>query len=261
MKTLFLSWQAPESRSWYPVGKLTYENSLYYFRYLHGANVAREEAGFEPIWTFPELEGYYSSIELFPLFANRLLRRARPDYQDFVQWLNIPEQQDDPIALLARSGGKRKTDNFEVFPCPEKDEDGNYHIHFFAHGIRHFPAENEKYIQHLQPNMPLSIVHDMQNEFDSRALYLCTQDRHLVGYCPRYLTQDFFELICDYPQQVNVLVERVNPPPTPLQFRLLCNLTTKWTEDFHPFSGPNYQTLAKEESQKMSENLKTMLGV
>ncbi|WP_414528095.1 hypothetical protein [Nodularia chucula] len=40
-----------------------------------------------------------------------------------------------------------------------------------------------------------------------------------------------------------VHVERVNPAPTPLQLRLLCNVTAKWPEDFHPFSSQEYQPI------------------
>ena len=246
MSILFLAWQDPESRRWFPVGRLAHDLNGYRFCYVQGALEAKEKAGFEPIWSFPELCHTYDSRELFPLFSNRLLRPSRPEYQDFVQWLNIPDQEDDPIALLARSGGKRRTDNFEVFPCPEREADGNYHIHFFAHGLRHFPEADQQHVQTLAPGTPLLIMHDLQNPYDSRALVLRTEDCHQVGYCPRYLAQDFFKLVCDFPEQVKVEVERVNPAPTPLQFRLLCNLTAPWQDGFEPFSAPSYQPLAPE---------------
>ena len=243
MKTLFLAWQDPESRTWFPVGRLTHEDGLYHFSYLQGALEAHQRAGFEPVLSFPKFDHPYRSRDLFPLFANRLLRPSRPEYKDFVQWLNIPEHEDDPIALLARSGGKRKTDNFEVFPCPERDADGHYHIHFFTHGLSHFPEADQHYVQTLKPDTPLCLMHDMQNSFDSRALVLSTEDRHQVGYCPRYLAQDLFKLVANFPDQVKATVERVNPPPTPLQFRVLCSLTAPWIEGFEPFSGPSYQPL------------------
>ena len=102
------------------------------------------------------------------------------------------------------------------------------------------------YVQSLSVGTRLFINHDVQNEFDSRALILRTEDLHFVGYCPRYFTQDFFELICNFPKQVNVTIERVNPSPTPIQFRLLCSLTAKWSDDFHPFSDPIFQILRKD---------------
>jgi HIRAN domain len=252
LKTLFLAWQDSISRAWFPIGKLTHEGGFYHFSYLQGAIEAQEKANFQPIWAFPSFTESYSSVDLFPLFANRLLRHSRPDYSDFVQWLNIPEHKDDPIALLARSGGKRKTDSFEVFPCPEVDEQGYYHIHFFAHGLRHFPNEAQQYVQTLGAGEQLLVMHDTQNPVDSRALILRTKDLHVVGFCPRYLNQDFFELVCKFPQQVEVSVERVNHPPTPLQFRLLCNLTSQWTPDFQPFSGSTYQSLASQSNDAAS---------
>ena len=245
MKSLFLAWQDPNARTWFPVGRLTHEHGLYRFSYLQGALEAREQAGFEPILSFPQFDYRYVSSDLFPLFANRLLRPSRPEYKDFIQWLNIPEHQDDPIALLARSGGKRKTDNFEVFPCPEQEADGNYHIHFFTHGLRHFPEAEQQHVQTLPPDTPLWLMHDLQNPFDSRALVLRTADRHQVGYCPRYLAQDLYELVSKFPEQVKAKVERVNPSPTPLQFRLLCNLTAPWLEGFEPFSSPSYHPLSE----------------
>jgi len=244
LKTLFLAWQDSISRTWFPVGKLTHEDEMYHFVYLQGAIKAKNEANFQPIFSFPSLDHHYTSPELFPLFANRLLRPNRPDYKDFVQWLNVPADQDDPIALLARSGGERQTDSFEVFPCPERDENGSYHIHFFAHGLRHFPSDTQQYVQSLTVGAKLFVTHDLQNKFDSRALILRTEDLRLVGYCPRYLTQDFFELVCKFPQKVNVTVERVNPSPSPIQFRLLCSLTAEWSDDFHPFSAPIFDALS-----------------
>jgi hypothetical protein len=245
LKTLFLAWQDPDSRAWFPVGQLTHDHGLYRFSYLQGALEANRTSGFQPIFSFPEWNHSYLSKDLFPLFANRLLRPSRPEYKDFIQWLNIPEHQDDPIALLSRSGGKRKTDNFEVFPCPEPDGDGNFHIHFFTHGLRHFPEAEQQYIQTLEPDTPLWLMHDLQNSFDSRALVLRTENKHQVGYCPRYLAQDFLKLVSSFPEQVKVTVERVNPPPTPLQFRLLCSLTAPWLEGFEPFSSPSYQIMGE----------------
>ncbi|KAM3091267.1 DNA-binding protein [Phormidesmis sp. 146-35] len=249
MNTLFLAWQDFKSRTWFPVGKLTRVDGLYHFSYLQGAIEAQNQAGFQPIWSFPNFYQPYSSTELFPLFANRLLR---PDYEDFVRWLNLPQHQHDPISLLARSGGKRKTDSFEVFPNLERDSQGNYHVHFFAQGLRNC-SEAKQQIQYLQSQTPLLITQNIENQVDSqeprraRSLSLQTEDRNFVGCCPHYLSQNFFELICCFPQQVSVTVERVNLPPTPLQFRLLCHLVATWTEGFQPFSSLLYQSLSQGE--------------
>lgn len=83
---------------------------------------------------------------------------------------------DPSISLLARSGGRRPTDSFEVFPVPERDSQGQYHVHFFAHALRYLPTESRQRIHTLQIGDELHLLHDLQNSVDSRALLLRTQD-------------------------------------------------------------------------------------
>jgi len=168
---------------------------------------------------------------------------SRPDYLSFIQWLNIPTHSDDRIAMLARSGGQRETDTLTVFPCPTPDEEGQYHFHFFSHGLRHLPHCGIERINQFEPGEKLWLTHEFQDSFDSKALTLNTEDRLIVGYCPRYLNSEILDLIRKNPRMVSVRVERVNKPPTPLQFRLLCNLTATWGDDGSPFSSLQYQPL------------------
>jgi hypothetical protein len=119
LQTLFLAWQDTHSRSWFTIGKLTYDGKKYRFVYTQGAKEAQNICDFQPLYSFPDLEQVYTSIHLFPVFSNRLMSPSRPDYAKFLKWLNIPEQEDDHLAILARSGGERETDNLAVFPYPE----------------------------------------------------------------------------------------------------------------------------------------------
>jgi hypothetical protein len=256
MTTLFLAWQDPTSRAWFAIGKLTHNGQRYHFSYLQGALQAMAEANFQPLFSFPDFYQSYTSVELFPPFANRLLRRSRPEYPDFIQWLGLASDANssgqieiDPITLLARSGGKRATDRFEVFPLPERNEAGEYQIYFFAHGLSHFPSTAQQRASQCIPQEKLLLIHDLQNTYDSCALMLRTEDRQIVGFCPRYLVQDLFALVNRFPHEVRVVVEKVNPSPTPLQYRLLCKLTAQWQPNFHPFAGIEYQPLAKELAQ------------
>lgn len=100
MKTLFLSWQDPVRCSWFPIGKLTHDGRLYHFVYIQGAIEAHQKEDFQPIISFPDFYQTYGSLDLFPLFNNRLLRSSRPDYPDFIQWLNLPQDKNDPIAAV-----------------------------------------------------------------------------------------------------------------------------------------------------------------
>ncbi len=252
MKALFLTWRDPHLRSWYPVGRLDLVEDEYQFVYLKGAQEASEKAGFCPFLSFPNLTATYVSTELFPLFANRLMPPSRPDYAEYTEWLSVAEHEDDPIALLARSGGQRATDTLEVFPCPAPDSKGEYHIHFFAHGLRHMPACSLERAANLRSGERLLLMHDFQNAHDPKALLLRTSEQepgdvYNVGFCPRYLNDDVFQLV--HPENlpltdaVTVAVERVNPAPAPSQFRLLCNMTMRWPAGFTPFATELYQPI------------------
>ncbi|MBD2566404.1 HIRAN domain-containing protein [Anabaena lutea] len=243
MKTLFLAWQDPTTRAWFPVGRLTFDGEKYTFVYTQGARQAQDKCDFNLVYSFPDLHRVYKSTELFPLFYNRVMQTSRPDYKDCIQWLNIPENEDDPIAILSRSGGRKVTDHYEVFPCPEPDENGLYKIHFFAHGLRHFPPSATERIHQLQTQEVLYLANEFQNPYDSRALLLCTKDHHIVGYCPRYIVDDVFKLNNKNSELLKVYVERINPVPAPLQLRLLCSLTAEWRDDFRPFSSQEYQPI------------------
>ncbi|WP_414546502.1 HIRAN domain-containing protein [Nostoc sp. CCY0012] len=246
-KTLFLAWQDPESRSWFPIGRLTFDGARYKFVYTQGVKEAQQMCSFSPLSSFPHLEKVYTSTHLFSVFSNRLMSPSRPDYAKFLEWLNISDYKDDPLAILARSGGKRETDSLTVFPCPEPDAAGKYHLHFFAHGLRYLPESAIERINRLELGEQLWLAHEFQNPHDSQALTLHTEDHYIVGYCPRYLRSEVFELLCQDPSSVDLRVERVNLPPTPLQFRLLCNITAQCKDDFRPFSSPVYQPLIEED--------------
>ncbi len=247
MRTLFLAWQDPLGRRWFPVGRLEYSDGLYSFAYTQGAEQARTEAGFQALPSFPELHTVYVSEHLFPLFSNRSLPPSRPEYREYLQWLCVPESDSDPMAVLARSGGSRVTDTLEVFPCPEKNDQGEYQVHFLVHGLSHMPSTSADRVTQLQPGEPLLAMRDFQNPKDPDAIALRTaekfeRDMYLVGYCPRYLGADFLKLL-NWNLSPKITVERVNPPPAPTQFRVLCKSVARWPEGFRPFTTDEYQPL------------------
>lgn len=244
MRVLYLAWQDPEERRWYPVGRLTRGDGAYYFVYVRGAQECR---GFRPFLRMEDLSVEYRSEELFPVFANRLLLKSRPDHKDFLEWLNVPPDENDPFVLLGRSGGTRETDHFIVFPCPEKTIDGNYHVHFFAHGIRYLPALAIEQVNTLSARTRLFLMPDPQNESDTLAIALRTgKPVTIVGFVPRFLTEDFHSMLKatqPHTREVKVEVEKVHLR-APIQMRLLCNITAPWPEDFPPCSGDLFEPLA-----------------
>jgi hypothetical protein len=242
MSTLYLAWRQPDRR-WWPVGRLARDGSEYVFAYTRGA-VSAAEAGFRPLLSFPDLDEVYVSRNLFPVFANRLPHRSRPDYHDFVQWLDLEPAEADPMVLLARSGGRRETDMFEVFPVPEPTPAGRYESAFFVHGLRHRGPAAEDEARRLHAGDPVVLEPEPENPEDPRALRVSTVARgtHL-GFVPRYLCDDVHFLRENARDDVQARVRRVNLPPTPAQFRVLCSLDAPWPAGFRPVSNPDFEQL------------------
>ncbi len=189
MKTLYLAWRQPDQR-WWPVGRLSQDGAEYVFTYTKGA-MSAAEGGFRPLLSFPDLDEVYVSKQLFPLFGNRLPPKSRPDYQDFVEWLDLRPGEMDAMGMLARSGGRRETDMFEVFPVPERSPADRYESTFFVHGLRHRGGEAEEEARRLAPGDPLVLKPEPENPHDPLALRVLTTLRgtHL-GFVPRYLCED-----------------------------------------------------------------------
>jgi hypothetical protein len=242
MNKVFLAWQDPESRRWLPVGQLSRDGSAFRFVYTKGAEASEH---FIPFGRMKDLHAAYIAKELFPLFANRLLPRSRPEYRDFLTWLGLDAGEHDALELLGRSGAARATDSLQVFPCPVPTPEGTYSVEFFSHGIRHLPEPARARIEQLQANERLFLVRDLQNRSDPDAWLMRTDDPiSLVGYCPRFYSAEFSKLIEGVGQAaVKVTVAAVNHD-APLQFRLRCRLTAPWPAGFTPFSEDTFGPLA-----------------
>ncbi|WP_157648865.1 HIRAN domain-containing protein [Burkholderia ubonensis] len=234
METLFVAWQQASSREWIPVARVDRDESGYRFVYTKGAQRAE---GFRPFGRMDDLSAAYHSDQLFPLFSNRLLTRSRPEFSRYFQWTGLPSTSvDDPLRILAVTGGLRGTDRIELFPLPHKSEDGRLKIDFFARGMRHFAEPNIEAADKLVPGARLYVMHDLQNEHDRFALCLRTDDpSYLVGYCPKYYTSDICTLLAKDPASVKITVKQVNLR-APLTMRLLCSLDATWPNDFVPFA-------------------------
>jgi hypothetical protein len=244
IQPLYLAWQDKESRQWYTVGKLDHTDGMYRFRYTKGASFA-EAAGFNGVISFPNLNQTYYSKTIFPLFANQVLSEKRPEYDDFIQWIALPKSKADPMAILARTS-ERVSDTLEIYPRPEA-VDGTYEFHFFVRGTRHQAEDAQNRIETLESGDELRMMLDVQNDFDPDACMLRTNeetegDMHLLGYLPRYLASEFGRASREEARSSRFKVVRVNPPPTPIHFRLLCKIAIDESV-MSPFSSEEHDPL------------------
>lgn len=246
-KTLFLAWQdkREESRLWFPVGRLDADvgRSDYRFRYTVGAKQAEAKAGFQPLTEFPSFKKDYWSSELFPLFQNRVMNSARPDFSDYLHSLDLHgETNPDPIEILSANGGLRATDTYEVFPKPVKEADGSFTCRFFLHGWRHVSAPAQERINCLKPGERLYITLELTNPATGLAAQIQTTDYYMVGWAPRYLVDDLVTAMVKSPGQYEAEAVRINPLPVPSKQRVLIEMRGHWGE-YEPMADEKFEPL------------------
>lgn len=253
---LFIAWRAGGAAQgrWGPVGRLRRVAHGYRFVYTRGA---RTLEGFRSFPDMPRLDAVYESEDLFPLFANRLLARSRPEYEAYLTWGGFdPRDPPDPIALLGVTEGMRQTDSLELFPLPQPDADGCYATRFFLHGLRWMPEVAQARATRLEPGEPLGLMLDMSNAFDRDAVAVRTsdgRDQLMIGYVPRYLAADMRRLCAaSDPGAVELAVARVNPN-APLQHRLLCQLRARWPQGFSPCTSDEYLPMVGETESLLAQ--------
>lgn len=243
---LYIAWRSgdPNNGCWGPIGRLEFVEQVYRFTYTHGAKTLKD---FTPFPNMENLEVTYESEELLPLFSNRLLGKNRREYASFLQWSGFdPANPPDPISLLSVTAGRRATDSFELFPHPLPDAHGHYNVSFFLHGVRWMDEKALDHLQKLCSGDELSMMLDFQNPVDPNAIAVRTSnvlDRMMLGYVPRYLTDDIHQLRNLHSTDLALKVKQANAE-APMQNRLLCSITSSWPVDFHPCSSPDFEPLA-----------------
>lgn len=240
-RTLYVSWRTPEG-SIHPIGLLRRrcecEGDHYSFRYL---KLAERLPDFEPLPGLPDLHARYESTTLFPVFANRVMPRRRPEFDLLARRADLGSHA-DPFEVMARTGGRRATDRIEVFSPPQVSAEGRISSLFFVRGIRHIPGASEA-ADDLRPGDRLVLVDDPSNAYNPRAVLLRVNDGRTVGYVPDYLVDHVHELRQLNGRDPAVTVEHVNDATAAPHLRVLCRLDAPWPEGYRPFSDARFQPL------------------
>lgn len=245
-QTVFVAWHTEQPMArWAAVARLDcrhqdYGDPVYRFSYTQGA---RTIEGFHPLDGMEDLERIYESKSLFPVFKNRLLPSSRPEFRKFLQWNGFdPDDPPEPLVLLGRSEGIRKTDAIEVFPRPVPDSHGCFRNFFFVHGVRFHPGAVDAIAQlHAGDRLLLRLAPD--NPIDSHAVAI-DAGKNPIGYAPRYLARDIGRLMRECPNEtLRLVVQQVNRD-APLQQRLLCRMEACWPIEFQPCDNFDFQPIS-----------------
>lgn len=235
-RRLIVTWKSDASTGILPVAELIIRGvePRYRFRYVEGVRDAMR-CGFQPFLAFPSPEATYESKVLFPFFANRVLPTTRPDYLESLAAVGLHVPDVSVAEVLGRTSGRRATDRIETVLVPIPNAQGRYCTHFLLRGVNHATGA-EEVIATLAPDELLTLVRDTNNDYNPHARRVQARG-HQLGYVPDYLVNDLDAL-----ERAGVVPtvfgERVNLPPQPAHYRLLCRIDCEWPAGFVPFQDP-----------------------
>lgn len=232
-----VTWQHPQTRLHRPVGLLTCDDEGYAFRYLQRA--AGTE-GFRLFLGFGDLTRVYRSRQLFPLFAQRVMRASRPDYPRYLQALWLPADA-HAWQILARSHGQREGDGIRLFLEPRVDDDGGTESEFLVHGVRHVLQRDPQaaaVLDALTVGQHLELRPEPDNPVDERAVLVLRGGGPSLGYVPMAL-RDWARLLLDDGRS-SVEVVHVNGPEVPAGYRLLVRVRGHVSPHLQPFGGSDW---------------------
>ena len=252
-RRLVVTWQHPADRNIEPVGFLDYDGQCYWFGYIRHALSVKD---FRPLLGFRDLYGAYSSEDLFPLFAQRVMDPRRPDYQRYVERLGLPEEA-SPWEQITRSQGRRQGDTIQLLPQPTTDGETLTCL-FLVNGVRHIPDEPlvldgrpievtreqvEAALSRLRPGDALQLVREPENKHNPLALLVMAPAAIPVGWVPNLMVEDMHKLIAR--ADVSVTAEHINGPDAPWHLRLLARLTARGAGDLRFFTGKEWDLLSR----------------
>jgi len=187
-----------------------------------------------PFPTCPTSSKSMSLLRFPPLFANRLLARSRPEYEDYLTWSGFSNASTpDPLAILGVTQGQRKTDALEAFPFRERDLDNRYTCVFFVHGLRHRSQADLRQVSALPEGVELELRPEPLNPRDRNAIAAYAKGDSCdfqLGFIPRFLARD----VASFPSAAIKLTVRRASHNAPLQQRVLCVLRAPWPVGFEP---------------------------
>ena len=246
MTTLYLAWQHPPSRQWFPVGRLIRRRTAteeFEFSYVQGAKEAQDVAGFRGIPEFPDLDRRYEATELFPTFRNRAMNKRRRDRAAHLRELGLDVDESDEVAELLASGGRSHTDSFETFPGIEPDATGRFRTRVTLHGLRHTNPHGIEAVQGLRVGDELRVAAELNNTVMSYGLVVYTQEYYMLGWLPRYIAEAIHQSGDLINLEADVAVARVNRH-APLSQRLLVEFNGRLPPGINPMGDlPQYQPI------------------
>lgn len=188
-RTIYLSWQATDHGKRYIVAELVEKApGRYSFRYIQGKDLEEaKKLGFDGYPAFPYLEQEYTDNVIDP-FVMRLPARTRADFNDLLKYWEIHNAEISNFDLLAVTGGKLRTDNFE-FIDPHKAKRPNQFLTELAGFVYH---ADDKKLRNIPAGAGLELEREPDNKWDPYAVKVLYGGEP-IGYIKRVHSQTIYE--------------------------------------------------------------------
>lgn len=194
---LWLIWQDPKTRLRHVVGKLWLnDNDSCEFAYQKNGFRVAESKGFRVLPSLPDCNMTYQSSKLFSVFARRLPDKRRPDYQKILEGYGLPPESSE-FDILAKTGGKLATDNFEFVTSLESCSNLPFKHELFLAGWKYWGGAIGIPPEELIPGTILKIIPEPENQFDKFALQVFTTAGKKIGYVPSFYSNLVSHYIAD----------------------------------------------------------------
>jgi hypothetical protein len=180
---LLVLWRQPTDGSRHVIGDLWRDPHGYAFAYRPALPIGQ---GFALLPEFPEHRtesSAYRARYLFPTFGQRVPSPAREDLRELVRSWGV-EHLDDPLEILARSGGVQATDRLELAEYRAEDDQLERPLEMRVAGASHYDDAGK-----LRAGDPLELRREPTNEHDRCATLVLAKDDHKLGYVPRQYSQ------------------------------------------------------------------------
>lgn len=188
---LWLIWKENKTRRRYMVGKLSYKNNEYTFKYESPELEEALEKGFDFFPGFPDRNKIYKSTELFSNIKTRLPNVQRPDYLHILNRYNL-DLGSTSLDILAKTKGRLITDTYEFVRKFNKEN-----IEFDVAGVSH-SKDFESIKEKIFINDFVYLELDRENKYDIYAIKIIIvkeNKRYHLGYVPRYYSKDLYHLL------------------------------------------------------------------
>lgn len=191
---IYLVWKEPMSRRQYTIAKLS-KNGKYEFKYDFDIKEAMDK-GFELLVAFNDIDKTYESDRLFASFSSRIPDRRRKDIDKILNKYKLSEYNE--YELLKKSGGKLPIDNLEFIDPIINNGENPIKRSFYIAGTRHYlGCKGNECVKSLDVNLNerLYLNPNPNNKYDKYAIEILNEGKKLIGYIPRYYSEELSKLL------------------------------------------------------------------